>query len=221
MADIASQSSLPDDVVNRIRLEEELRGKVRSELEEQERKQNDGHGLRGFLNTKLGILVLSTILVPAFGGLYTHMQQRAVQRNTENQQTIKLMAEFDWRISEIEYHRSHIPNEPDPDKWASAAWIWRAIVGDPGYLPTLPEFQRVHLGGIVAQFRALGYKDPGDLVLKTVKQMESGGAAVPLPGQPPNQDHTYDVNKLDSQLAILKQFRSHIAPKSGFWGLLF
>jgi len=220
MSKDADHLTLPEDVKNRIRLEEQLRMAVRADLEKEEKKQPQEAGLRGFLNSKLGLIVLSTILVPTMAGIYTQMQQRASQRSLQNQQTIKLMAEFDWRISEIEFHRSRIPSEADHAKWESAMYIWRSIVGDPNYLPTLPEFQRVHLGGMVAQFRALGYEDKDGIALRTIKEMESGGEAVHLAGQPPDMDHTYEVNKLDSQLAVLKQFRSRIAPRTGIWGLL-
>ncbi|HXH48721.1 MAG TPA: hypothetical protein VNM47_05065 [Terriglobia bacterium] len=178
-------------------------------------------GLVAFFNTKLGILVLSTMIIPAIAGLYAHMQQRATQRTAENQQIIKLMAEFDWRMAEIERFRNKIPNGADPVKYQSGAYIWRAIIGDTAYIPTLPEFRGVHLGGIVGQLRALGFEDGSDNALKAVKEMESGNEVVRLPSQPPQYDHTYDVRQLDAQLSILKRFRSHIAPRTDFWSLLF
>jgi hypothetical protein len=220
MAETGAKPALSDEVKDRIRLEEQFRLKIRGQQEEQE-NAHARRGVRGFFNSKLGIVVLSAILVPAVGGLYAHMQQRASERNAQNRQTIKLVTEFDWRIAEIEYHRRKIPTEPTADKWASAAYIWRAIVGDPAFIPTQPEFQRVHLAGIVSQLRSLGYDDAGGIAFKTIKDMESGGGAVPLPGQPAFQNHTYDVEKLGQHLAILKEFRSHVAPRTGFWGLIW
>jgi hypothetical protein len=221
MADTRPQPTLTEDAKERIRLEEQFRLKARSEQEEEDSKKNQSGSILPFLNSKLGIVVLSTILVPTIGGLYAHMQQRAAQRSTQNQQTIKLLTEFDWRIAEIEYHKNGIPHEANPDKWASAAYIWRAIVGDPAFIPTQPEFQRVHLAGIVSQLRSLGYEDPGDLAFKTIKEMESGGRVVPLPDQPPQMDHTYDVSTLETQLGVLKKFRQRIAPRSGIWELIW
>lgn len=221
MVDTGPHPTLPEDVKERIRLEEQFRLKARSEQEEEDSEKIRTGGTVAFLNSKLGIVMLSTILVPAIGGLYAHVQQRAAQRKTQNQQTIKLLSEFDFRIAEIEYHKNKIPHEANPDKWASAVYIWRAIMGDPAFSPTQPEFQRVHLAGIVSQLRSLGYGDPGDLAFKTIKEMESGGEAVPLPDQPPHSDHTYDVGRLETQLGVLKQFRSRIAPRTGIWELVW
>ena len=134
---------------------------------------------------------------------------------------LKLATEFDWRLAEIEYQKNKIPSEPNPDKWASAAYIWRAIVGDPAFATTTPDFQHVHLAGILSQLRSLGYSDPNDLAFKTIKDMESGGKKVQLPNQPQFQNSTYDVNILNNQLKILHDFRSRVVTKNGFWNLLW
>ncbi|HWY21130.1 MAG TPA: hypothetical protein VNX26_07920 [Candidatus Acidoferrum sp.] len=221
MPDDTSRPALSHEARERIRLEEAVRLKVRSELEENGSKRAKSHGLLGFLNSKLGIVVISTILVPAIGGLYTQMRQQAVYRSADNERIMKLMAEFDWRIEEIEFHKDRIQGEPDHDKWVSGFVITKIIVGGPDYYyPTLPEFKQVHLGGIVAQLLPFG-DSPGGNVLQTVEQMEHGDLAVYLVGQPANADHTYDVDKLSAQLATLKQFRSRIAPRSWFWGSRF
>jgi hypothetical protein len=73
----------------------------------------------------------------------------------------------------------------------------------------------------VSQLKSLGYPDPNGIAFKTIKDMESGGGAVHLEGQPVNADHTYDVAVLDRQLVILHDFRSRVAPKTGFWDLLW
>ena len=216
-------TKLSEEVKDRIRLEEQFRMQVRAEQEEEEPTSNKSSdaGLLGFLNTKLGLAVLTTLLIPALGGLYAHMQQRATERAAENRQIVKLLTEFDWRLAEIDYQREKIPNEANPDKWASAAYIWRAIIGDNAFIPTEPAFQHVHLAGIVSQLKSIGFEDPGDVAFTTIKQMESGGQGVLLTDQPPLQNHTYDVQVLNRQLQVLRAFRSRVAPRHGFWGLIW
>jgi hypothetical protein len=218
--------SLSEDVKGRIRIEEQFRMQLRTILEKEKKDEDDSDsrkksGLYAFLSSKLGIVFLTAILVPTFGGLYTHMQQRANERTTENRQVMKLLAEFDWRLAEIEYQQNRIPNASNPQKWASAAYIWRAIVGNEEFATTLPEFQRIHLAGIVSQLRSLGYSDPNALAFKTIKDMESGGEKVPLPDQPPLKNTTFDTKVLNEQLKILQRFRTRIKPKTGLWDLLW
>lgn len=213
------EARLPDEIKDRIRLEEQYRMKLRAEKEQQ--VQGKARSIVAFFSTALGIAVLTSILVPSLGGLYSHIQQKAAQRTASNQQVVRLTAEFDWRLAEIEYHRGRIPALPDPDKWASAAYIWRAVIGDPGFVPTDPSFKNVHLAGIVSQLKSLGYPDPDEIAFKTIKEMESGGAKVPLPGQPQYQNTTYDPALLEKQLLVLRDFRSKVSAKTGFWELLF
>lgn len=213
--------TLTEETKDRIRLEEQYRIELRGEQEKAAREKKKPFSFIDFFGTALGIAVLTSIMVPALGGLYSHIQQKANQRAATNKQVIRLSSEFDWRLAEIEYHRNRIPKVPDPDKWGSAAYIWYAIVARPEFAPTEPSFKGVHLAGIVSQLRSLGYPDPNGIAFKTIKDMESGGAAVHLEGQPQNADHTYDVAVLDKQLAILRDFRSKVSPKTGFWDLLW
>jgi hypothetical protein len=213
--------TLNDETKDRIRLEEQYRVEIRAEQEKLLKERKKPFSIKEFLGTTLGIAILTSIMVPALGGLYSHTQQKASQRAATNKQVVRLTSEFDWRLAEIEYHRGKIPNVPDSAKWASAAYIWYAIVGRPEFAPTEPSFKGVHLAGIVSQLKSLGYPDPNGIAFKTIKDMESGGAAVHLEGQPVNADHTYDVAVLDRQLAILQDFRSRVAPKTGFWDLLW
>jgi hypothetical protein len=159
---------LPDEIKDRIRLEEQYRVKLRAEKEQE--VQGKTRSIVAFFSTALGIAVLTSVLVPAMGGLYSHIQQKAAQRTASNQQVVRLTAEFDWRLAEIEYHRGRIPALANADKWASAAYIWRAIIGDPGFVPTDPSFKNVHLAGIVSQLKSLGYPDPDDIAFKTIKK---------------------------------------------------
>lgn len=216
----APSPTLSEEVKDRIRLEEQYRLEIRAE-QEKDAKAAKRRSITEFFGTALGIAILTSVLAPALGALYSHMQQKATQRSLTNQQLAHLTAEFDWRLAEIEYHRSRILSLPDPDKWASAVYIWRAIVGDQNFVPTQPSFKGTHLAGIASQIRSLGYPDPNDTAFKTIKQMESGGAAVHLEGQPPNQDHTYDTSVLEKQVAVLHEFRSKVTPDTGFWSLLW
>jgi hypothetical protein len=206
-SDPALVPSLSNEVKERIVLEEQFRLQIRSKVENENEERPSGKkgGFISFLSSKLGLLILGSLIVPILGGLYTYLHQREDERTANNRQIVKLLNEFDWRVSDIENQRV---NPLRGDEQSARGYIWGVIVGGDNYHPTMPEFRDVHLGGIVTQLRNLGFADPSNVALSTIHDIQNETIKTIPPGI------------LGQQVQALRVFGSRIAPKTGFWNLL-
>src|ERR1700677_4503024 len=92
---------LTGETVERIILEETIRLEVRANLE---RRKSDESASRlvKFLNSSFGLFLLSTIFVTGLGGLFTYWTQRTKDIRTEQGTKEKLLAEYEWRLIDLD-----------------------------------------------------------------------------------------------------------------------
>ena len=202
----AIEPSLSDTAKQRIQLEEQLRLEIRSKLEAE--YQNHAHQKRGlvsFLSSKLGLLILGSLIFPTLGGLYTHLRASENERITTNKQIVALLAEFDWRVARIAFYADHPLRGSEQ---SSRGYIYQVIVGGPNYHPTLPEFNGVHLGGVVTRLRVLAEPIGSDSAMSTINEMETELTA-PVPSE-----------VIRRQLKVLQAPRSRVMLRTGFWSFL-
>jgi hypothetical protein len=90
-------------------------------------------------------------------------------------------------------------NAPDNDKTGHNVLIWRVVIGNIEYQPSLPEFKGVHWFGIVSRLRLLGVSKLSDDAGKTIIDLEYGKGE--------DWNNKYDTPSLQAYLSLLKSYR--------------
>lgn len=136
------------------------------------------------------------------GGLFTFWRQYSEGREGRLREEKKLLAEFDFRLKELETRITEIKVATDPDeKGALTVYIWRAARGNSDYQPAIPEFKNVHWADIVVQLDSYGVTGHTSEAIAAIKDLETGvGAASP---------HGYNVfpdGYLEQREGILRKY---------------
>src|SRR5579862_618555 len=97
---------VPEHVIQRIVAEEATRIRVQAELDKQ--TITNRSKAWQFLNSNLGIFVLTTIFVSGIGSAFTLWQQHAREVEARRQAGLRLLAEFDFRLNEVQFRSSRI-----------------------------------------------------------------------------------------------------------------
>src|SRR5208283_5213884 len=120
------EQQLPGHVVRQLIEEEKLRFQVRDELERQRKGASaSATSLWAFLNSAFGIFLLSSVFVTGVGGLFTIWNQHTKDKEDRIRQEKKLLAEFDFRLKELETRITEIKNAANADdKGALTVYIW-------------------------------------------------------------------------------------------------
>lgn len=146
-----SKGLVPDDVIQRITAEEMVRFEVQGRLRDQEEDRSRAK-LMKFLNSGFGLFLLSTILVTGLGGVLSWWNQRSTEQRTQKELEKKLLAEYQWRLIEVDARISDITAATNPDiKQGDTIYIYRAAMGAPEFHAALPEFQNEHWAGLIIQ----------------------------------------------------------------------
>jgi hypothetical protein len=196
-------SGLPEDVVLRIRAEEHLRFAVRQELERAELERAHATDAQKsktwqFLNSAFGLFLLTSVFVTGLGAFLNHHAQRAREGG-------KLVAEFDFRLRELDSRTAALAKAKDEDRGPLAVYVWRATVGSSDFQTTLPEYKNVPWVGIVEQLSAWGVASNHDEVVEALKQIENGGT-VPAP----NNYTTFPLGFLEPRSLILHKYSADV-----------
>src|SRR5215210_5887334 len=139
-----STHSLPEFEVKRIVDEEKFRHRLRIELEKGEEKKIEPK-FWTFLNSPFGLFLLSSVLLTGFARLYTDYKGAVEQAQVRRSEILKLATEFDYRLTQTEYLARELrkANLTTGTRQAYGIYIWRILVGDVMFQPSLPEFKSV------------------------------------------------------------------------------
>lgn len=163
---------LSEEAIQKISAEEQLRFRIREELDKEKRSDADSK-ISKFLNSAFGLFLCTSIFVTGFGGLWTWWNQRARETESRLEMERKLMAEFDFRLYTLDAWISHIENTPDPyRKGLYTILIFHAANGDT-FQPTLPEFKG-SWGGVVSQLNGFGISDHFADALRVMVDLQDG-----------------------------------------------
>ena len=189
---------LSNEQMKRVIEEERLRLQVRSELE-RESKTTKG-AFWEFVNSAFGIFLLSSVFVTGLGGLFTVWTQHNREKENRIREEKKMLAEFDFRLKELETRIAEIQAAPTPDdKGALTVYIWRAARGNSDYQPAVPEFKNVHWADIVVQLDSYGITAHASEAIAAIRDLEvgvSGGATIGI--RSPHGYYVFPVGYLEA-----------------------
>jgi hypothetical protein len=151
-----------------------------------------------FLNSPLGLLLISSALLTGMARLYTDFQSFKDTSRIQQQEIAKLISEFDYRLSLVEYYSRELAGDA-PDREARVSigvQIWRAVTGDVQFQPALPEYKNAHWLSIAVRLRVLLADSTSDEIAKIIFDIESEKGS----------DWLYDPNKLDRQTKLLRAY---------------
>jgi hypothetical protein len=168
-----AKTPLPEETMERIAAEERFRLQVREELQRETKRDSSDSKTLKFLNSAFGIFLLTTIFVSGLGGIFTYWNQRAKEKEIRRQQQKKLMAEFDFRLNELDTRISEISKTNDPDrKGVYTIYVYRAALGTQ-FQPALPEFRDVTWAGIIIQLDNLGISENSSQAIAATRDLAS------------------------------------------------
>jgi len=204
------EQQLPGHVVRQLIEEEKLRFQVRDELERQRKGASaSATSLWAFLNSAFGIFLLSSVFVTGVGGLFTIWNQHTKDKEDRIRQEKKLLAEFDFRLKELETRITEIKNAANADdKGALTVYIWRAARGNSDYQPAVPEFKNVHWADIVIQLDSYGISDHASDAIAAIRDLETGR------GTPSPKGYTvFPDSYLEEREKILRKYSEDASKK--------
>jgi len=151
-----SPLNLSQEVIERIALEERIRNQIRSEMNEETKASNSR--LWSFLNSKVGMALLTSVLIAGVARVYTDHRADTEKAENLNRERLKITTEFDYRLAQAEYFARQLtsPNVSAEERQAFGIYLWRIVVGDQAFQPSLPEFKNVPWVGVVSRMRTLG-----------------------------------------------------------------
>lgn len=169
---LKTKVTLPQETIERITAEERLRFQLREELLSDKSGTSGSKALK-FLNSAFGLFLLTTIFVSGLGGLFTWWNQKIKEDQALRQQQKKLLAEFDFRLNELDSRISQIAKANDPDsKGLYTVYVYRAALGAQ-FQPTLPEFRDVTWAGIIIQLDSLGISEHSAQAIGATRDLAS------------------------------------------------
>lgn len=179
---------------HRIEVEEHLRFAIRQDLEARSRDRRPRAAVWRFLNSAFGLFVCSSVVLAGIARLHAYYQQREDQRAADQAETAIYVSELDYRVRQIEFWRTQIvPDQSDKPEIN----IWRIVVGDELFTPTLPQFRHFHARGIVNRLGVLSGERPA-ATIEAISQLENLGRWT---------NWSYDVRRLDPPLRQLRAYR--------------
>lgn len=171
--------SLPEETIERITAEELVRLQVRERLHANDRP--DSRVLK-FLNSAFGLFLLTSLFVSGLGGFFTYWNQKTKENEVRRGEEKKLLAEFDFRLSELDTRISEIARTSDLDvKGADTIYVYRAAMGS-DFQPALPEYKNEHWAGIIIQLSSLGISENSAQAITATRDLTSGNYAGKGPG---------------------------------------
>jgi hypothetical protein len=114
-----------------------------------------------FLNSSFGLFLLSAILLSGLGRLYTDYTEDSRERQVRRLEALKVAMEIDYRMTQAETFMRSIEalGSSENDRKSASLFLWRVVVGDEMFQPSLPEFKLVHWFGLVSRLQFLGVQE--------------------------------------------------------------
>jgi len=196
---------VPPDIEEAIYEEEKLRLRVRAELADAAQKVTGSDKpltFWTFLNSQFALFLMGAIFVSGLGGAFTLWHQSHQERNQRIVSARRLLAEFDFRLNELDTRIKNLSTIPEADGGAESTYVWRVARGDSAFQPALPEFKNVHWAGIVIQLDTLGFGDETSKAVQATRDLENGGSIRTTTGY-----SLYPAGFLASRSATLHKFR--------------
>jgi len=165
---------LTEEIVERIIAEETIRLEVREKLDKRKADESSSKLVK-FLNSSFGLFLLSTIFVTGLGGLFTYWTQRTKDVRTERGTKEKLLAEYEWRLIDLDGRiaQNHA-NPGKPEIWGVNSLMTIKAVNGNDFATTLPQFKEVNWAGLIIQLRELGISDYADEAIRATKVLTDG-----------------------------------------------
>jgi len=146
----------------KIRLEEEYRFEIRSQLQEARKERAFKSKVWSFLNSGFGLWLLAAVLITGAGSLYTQYQHAREERLKDKELIERLDLEISYRLSQVLLHLFELSNgnfdDPklgegrSPDEVKQTMTLLNAQPG--GNSTSLyPEFSSLGLPALMAELR--------------------------------------------------------------------
>jgi hypothetical protein len=192
---------LSEESIERIVAEETLRLEVRERLSKREADESSSKLVK-FLNSALGLFLLSTIFITGFGGLFTYWTQRTKDIRAEQESKEKLLAEYEWRLIDLDGRIAQNRATSNKDVWGvNSLMIIRAVTAK-DFATALPEFKEEHWAGLIIQLRELGISEYSDEAIRTMRNLTDG----PFPYEDSGHRGYLAPEVLDQQSTILHKY---------------
>ena len=193
---------LTEETVERIIAEETIRLEVREKLDKR-KSDESGSRLVKFLNSSFGLFLLSTVFVAGLGGLFTYWTQRTKDLRTEQGTKEKLLAEYEWRLIDLDGRIAQNHANPEkPEVWGVNSLMTIKAVNGNDFATTLPEFKEVNWAGLIIQLRELGISDYADEAIRATKVLTDG----PFPHEDSGHRGYLDPEVLDRLSGTLHKY---------------
>jgi hypothetical protein len=149
-----------DELVRRVLAEERLRLAVQAEF--LGAQQPSSPAISRFLNSALGLLLVSSVVVAGLGRLYADYRQRLTDRAARVAQLERLITEIDYRISQIELGIPNVPyrEQSSPVPQENRQGVWQVATGTGSFQAAWPEFKNVPIYGLMSRLSREAQVDP-------------------------------------------------------------
>lgn len=192
---------LSEESVERIVAEETVRLEVRERLCNRKIDES-GSKIIKFLNSGLGLFLLSTIFVTGLGGVFTYWTQKAKDTRAAQENKEKLLAEFEWRLIDLDGRIAQNHATSNQDVWGVNSLMIIKAVTAKDCATALPEFKEEHWAGLIIQLRELGISEYADEAIRTMRTLTDG----PFPYQDTGHRGYLASEILDQQSATLHKY---------------
>ncbi len=190
---------LSKEKLHEIEIEEHFRFQTRRTLETSAASGHPRDRLWRFLNSSFGLFLCSSVVLASITGLYSSCTQRHERRLAAGAEINEIIVEIDYRVRQMEFWRSRLAVEPSDT--TPEVNIWRILVGNKEYQPTLPVFERSHAYGLVFRLDRLGVRSNNKAALTTIVELENLGRRV---------EWRYDAKTVDPLLERLRTYRDSL-----------
>ncbi|MEA2553047.1 MAG: hypothetical protein QOJ65_1223 [Fimbriimonadaceae bacterium] len=157
--------------IDEIQRDEELRYRLRKTLDEKEGPR----GVWGFLNSPLGIWLLSSVVLGSFSFLFSQWQASAATRARQSEQAVRIRTEIGYRMQDYASHIAEAKEETNPTKRSALYESIDKIDYNPGF-PLFPEYKDISIMALVLNLREIvpeNDKANVEQVLQNLKAMNT------------------------------------------------
>ena len=180
---------------DKIKAEELLRIKIKNELEPKEKKSKGWV----FLNSPLGLLIISALLVTGFGNYLTRQFQEKDNYNLLRKEAVKHFIELDYRISQVEIFLKGIDENPK-DAYGRGYYMNRLILADKEqeFQPAINDYRKMSMLELLSWFKFnynIKNEKDSELAYNTLKTLNSL-----------QKDGIWDTKKMRVAMKICKKF---------------
>lgn len=195
---VVNSPSLPaeeDALFKKLYAEEMLRNDIREHISQ--RKTS----ILAFMNTPFCLFLLSSVLLAGLGKLYYYYENKTKEEAANRQEIRKLAAEYEYRVRMLQDLFVKLRLADPKEHVPIAVLTWRIIVGNKEYTAIIPDFNNVHLLGLIVRMNNLGVVEGADRVKKAALALEFSRSV----------DWKYNIDEADKELTVLVGYLGSIA----------